>query len=230
MTSEDKILQFVNRYNFNVDKIDIYKLAFIHRSYNPKALNNNERLEFLGDAILEYIVTTYLYTNYPEYDEGKLSQIRSLVVSAKFLAIFAQQIGIDDILMLSKGEETNGGRRKISILSDTMESLIGAIYLCEGLDRTKEFCLTYIENSVKNLINSKELKDPKTKIQELSQKKFGVLPIYELVKEEKVNNEIYYVMYLKIKDLDFGPVRSNSKKEAKEMLAKMALQFFDGLI
>jgi len=229
MDNEKNILQFIKKYKLDINKLDIYKLALSHRSYNPNTKNNNERLEFLGDAIIEFIVTDYLYNKYPEFDEGKLSQIRSMVVSANYLTSFAQELGIDDILLLGKGEEANGGRRKISILSDAMESLIGAIYICEGIDKTRNFCLPYIEKTTNILIDSDELKNPKTKIQEISQKLFGVLPIYEVIKQEKINGETYYLMYLKIKDLDFGPVRKNSKRDAEQILAKIALEFFNGL-
>ncbi len=229
MEHKKNILQFIKKYNFDITKIDLYILAFSHRSFNPKTQNNNERLEFLGDAILEFIVTDYLYKNFPDFNEGKLSQIRSIVVSAKYLSLFAQELNIDKILLLGKGEEINGGRRKISILSDTMESLIGAIYIGEGIEKTKELCLPFIEKTVLSLLNSNELKNPKTKIQEISQKLFGVLPLYQVIKEEKVNGESYYVMYLKVKDLDFGPVRANSKRDAEQILAKLALEFFNGL-
>lgn len=230
MDKEKNILKFLKKFNLNIDYIEIYTQAFTHRSFNPKTEINNERLEFLGDAVLELIVTDYLYKTFPLFNEGKLSQIRSLIVSAKFLSSFAQSLGIDKILLLGKGEETNGGRRKISILSDTMESLIGAIYICDGLDKTKEFCKSYIEISVKDLIDSEELKNPKTRIQEISQKLYGVLPVYQVIKEEKINGEQYYVMYLKVQDLDFGPVRTNSKRDAEQILAKMALEFFNGII
>lgn len=156
--------------------------------------------------------------------------MRSLIVSAPYLYKFALKLELDSILLLGKGEEINGGRRKISILSDTMESLIGAIYLSEGIEKVKKFCQNYIEENSRQLIDSNQLKNPKTIVQEISQKKFGSLPEYIVAKEEKINGERYYLMYLKIKDLDFGPVRTNSKRMAEQILAKIALDFFNGII
>jgi ribonuclease-3 len=124
MDSKVKILRFLKNFNLNNDKIDIYTKALIHRSLTHETDLNNERLEFLGDAVLEFIVTDYLYRNFLEFDEGKLSQLRSIIVSAEYLSNFAQQISLDKILLLGKGEEINGGRRKKSILSDAIESLI----------------------------------------------------------------------------------------------------------
>lgn len=230
MNDEKKIIQFLEKYKLNIENKEIYLQALTHRSYNPKTEVNNERLEFLGDAVLEFIVTDFLYRNFPEFNEGKLSQIRSLIVSAKYLSNFAIEIGLDKILLLGKGEEINGGRRKTSILSDTMESLIGAIYLSEGLNKTKNFCKDYIKKNISLLIDSDELKNPKTKVQEISQKLYGILPEYNVLQSEKINGEQYYVMNLKIEDLNFGPVRTNSKRDAEQMLAKMALDFFDGII
>jgi len=229
MDSKEKIIRFLKSYNLNPEKLDIYTKALIHRSLSHETDLNNERLEFLGDAVLEFIVTDYLYKNFLELDEGKLSQIRSIIVSADYLSNFALQIGLDKILLLGKGEEINGGRRKKSILSDAMESLIGAIYIAEGIEKTRDFCKEFIEKNVEILSGLEELKNPKSKIQELAQKHYNVLPIYDVVKEEKKNGEIYYVMYLRIKDLYFGPVRSNSKRDAEQLLARMALLFFDSL-
>jgi len=229
MDSKVKILRFLKTFNLNNDKIDIYTKALIHRSLTHETDLNNERLEFLGDAVLEFIVTDYLYRNFLEFDEGKLSQLRSIIVSADYLSNFAQQIGLDKIILLGKGEEINGGRRKKSILSDAMESLIGAIYIAEGIEKTRDFCKEFIEKNIEILLNSEELKNPKSKIQEISQKLYGILPVYDVVKEEKVNGEIYYIMYLRIKDIDFGPIRANSKRDAEQILARMALTFFEGL-
>ncbi len=229
MDSKVKILRFLKNFNLNNDKIDIYTKALIHRSLTHETDLNNERLEFLGDAVLEFIVTDYLYRNFLEFDEGKLSQLRSIIVSAEYLSNFAQQISLDKILLLGKGEEINGGRRKKSILSDAMESLIGAIYIAEGIEKTRDFCKEFIEKNIEILLNSEELKNPKSKIQEISQKLYGILPVYDVVKEEKVNGEIYYIMYLRIKDIDFGPIRANSKRDAEQILARMALTFFEGL-
>ncbi|MEJ5272595.1 MAG: ribonuclease III [Spirochaetota bacterium] len=227
MDFDKKILQFLKKHILNIEKVDIYTKALIHRSFSHKTDLNNERLEFLGDAVLEFIVTDYLYRNFNDFDEGKLSQIRSIIVSAKYLSNFAQELEIDKILVLGKGEEINGGRRKKSILSDAMESLIGAIYICDGLEKAKEFCMNFIEKNIESLIDSEELKNPKSKVQEISQKLYGSLPVYEVIKEEKKNGEIYYIMNLKIKDLSFGPVRMNSKRDAEQALAKMALEHFE---
>ncbi|MFN3411728.1 MAG: ribonuclease III [Exilispira sp.] len=230
MTGEEKIVQFLEKNKLNKDNLNIYIQAFTHRSFKPGSEENNERLEFLGDAVLEFIVTEYLYKNFTDFDEGKLSQLRSLIVSAQYLYKFALKLELDSILLLGKGEESNGGRRKISILSDTMESLIGAIYISEGIEKAREFCKNYIKENVKQLIDSNQLKNPKTIVQEISQKKFGSLPEYIVAKEEKIQGERYYVMYLKIEDLDFGPVRTNSKREAEQILAQTALDFFNGIV
>jgi ribonuclease-3 len=229
MEKYKKIDDFIKKHNLKSEDRKLYIQAFTHRSFDCKTAGNNERLEFLGDAVLELIITDYLFKSYPDSKEGFLSQLRGFLVSAKNLSDFALNLKLDDIILLGKGEENNGGRRKASILSDTAEAIIGAVYISQGFEKTREFCLEYFANQIDKLIHSTQLKNPKTRLQEFSQAKYGVLPDYQVLKQETIDGERYYIMYLRVETLDFGPVRKNSKKEAEEELATIALNFFEGL-
>lgn len=220
-----KLKKFLKKFNLNANLVQEYRKSFIHRSFLQvdKEATKNERLEFLGDAVLELIITDYLFKNY-EIQEGKLSQIRARVVSEEPLYNIAKKIGIDKLIYLGKGEELNGGRNKPSILSDTFEALIGNIYLLEGFDKAYSFTINLLKPLVEDVFNNRNFLNAKTLLQEITQKKYKQLPEYLVVKEEEIDGQKYYTMKVVVGDNVFGPVTSYSKKKAEFELANIALQ------
>ena len=170
--------------NFNNKRI--IQTAFTHSSYAKqfKESQYNERLEFLGDSVLQLTITEYLFSNYKNKLEGELTRLRSLIVCENSLYNVARKLGISDFIMMSKGEELTGGRDRISIQADAVEAIIAAIYIDKGLEVAKEFILTNFNDIIKKAIDNKIILDFKTKLQEYLQKDGDIDINYELYKHE----------------------------------------------
>ncbi len=202
--------------------------ALKHRSYayiyDEGEESSNERLEFLGDSVLNLVVTDYLYAKLPSEKEGKLSQLRSLLVSKKFLSSKAKEIGLGNYLLLSEAESASGGRQRTSILSDTMEALIGAIYLDGGFDRAEHFLRKCVLKDINRLIRDEKFVNYKSMLLEYTQGKHGKQPEYSVRSEEGPEHRKVFTVdaYLDGKRLGIG--RGESKKEAQQMAAKEALR------
>ena len=196
--------------------------ALLHSSYvNEKEIDSksNERLEFLGDAVLDLVISDYLFSKFKDKDEGELSQIKSVVVSQPVLADKAEKLHLGDHLKLGKGEEESGGRNKPSILSDALEALIGVIFKEKGFEDTSKFVLNIMEEEIKSILEKQNVLDYKSALQIQTQKIFGDTPNYELIEEKgKPNNRIFCVS-AHIKDYK-GKGRGRTKKEAEEAAAK----------
>ena len=198
-------------------------LAFHHRSITneKKHIKNNERLEFLGDSVLGIVTAAYLYNNF-ENPEGELAKIKSAVVSEKALAPIALEFGIDKLLVLGKGEESSGGRTKPAILADCMEAIIGAYYLDSGYKNAEKYVLEFIIPEINRTITT-GVKDYKTQLQELYQKKTKSTPKYVLAEKSGPAHDQTFEVYVTLGDKKFGPAKAKSKKEAEQLAAKMAL-------
>lgn len=170
----------------NFDNKRIIQTAFTHSSYAKqfKESQYNERLEFLGDSVLQLTITEYLFSNYKNKLEGELTRLRSLIVCENSLYNVARKLGISDFIMMSKGEELTGGRDRISIQADAVEAIIAAIYIDKGLEVAKEFILTNFNDIIKKAIDNKIILDFKTKLQEYLQKDGDIDINYELYKHE----------------------------------------------
>jgi ribonuclease-3 len=159
--------------------------ALTHRSVGSK---NNERLEYLGDAILSFVIAEALYSQFPKVKEGKLSRLRALLVKGVTLAEIGRELDLGEVLILGAGELKSGGFRRESILADAVEAIFGALYLDQGLDVTKQLILTLFAERIANIDITEAVKDPKTRLQELLQSRKQVLPIYD-VKEVKTDSK-----------------------------------------
>ena len=159
--------------------------ALTHRSVGSK---NNERLEYLGDAILSFVIAEALYSKFPKEKEGKLSRLRALLVKGVTLAEIGRELDLGEVLILGAGELKSGGFRRESILADAVEAIFGALYLDQGLDITKQLILNLFEERIANIDITETVKDPKTRLQELLQSRKQVLPIYD-VKEVKTESK-----------------------------------------
>ncbi len=206
---------------------DILRTALVHRSYlneNPKFdLPSNERLEFLGDAVLELIVSDHLYHTYPESPEGDLTNFRSSLVNTTSLAEVSQRLEVGQFLSLSKGEEGSGGRQNQYILANSYEALLGALYLDQGYDAAARFVHTTLIIKLEEIIANQLYKDPKSSLQELSQDEISITPTYRVLSEEGPDhNKLFTVgVYAGSKLLASGSGRS--KQLAEQQAASAAL-------
>lgn len=205
----------------------ILEVAFTHKSYvneTPDVHEHNERLEFLGDAVLELAVTDYLYRNYPDKPEGELTNWRSALVKGKNLAQVASALHLGDYLMLSNGEEMSGGRTKSYILANTMESLIGAIYMDKDYNTANEFILKFIIVLLEEIIKKGLYIDSKSRVQELAQEKLNITPRYELLKESGPDHDKIFEMGIYFVEELVGKGKGPSKQEAEQAAALKALK------
>ncbi len=202
--------------------------ALSHSSYvnelsEPRA-DNYEKLEFLGDAVLELVVSHILFENYPTYYEGQLTKLRAAVVSKTTLAAVAKKLGIAPFIRLGRGEESGGGRRRNSLLADAMEAIIGAIYLDGGLKTAREFVLRHFSEEIESLDHDQHKMDFKSMLQEITQSRFQTLPRYVVLAESGPPHDRMYEVLLTIKDEPYGVGRGRNKKEAQQNAARDALQ------
>ena len=209
--------------NFNNKRI--IQTAFTHSSYAKqfKESQYNERLEFLGDSVLQLTITEYLFSNYKNKLEGELTRLRSLIVCENSLYNVARKLGISDFIMMSKGEELTGGRDRISIQADAVEAIIAAIYIDKGLEVAKEFILTNFNYIIKKAIDNKIILDFKTKLQEYLQKDGDIDINYELYKHEGPPHRRKFFVNLYVEGKLLGSGEGYSKKEAEQNAAKEAL-------
>ena len=202
-------------------------LAFIHKSYvneHPDTPGYNERLEFLGDAVLELAVTDFLYHNYPSQPEGQLTNWRSALVKGKNLARVSSTLKLGEYLLLSRGEELSGGRVKEYILANTMEALIGAIYLDKGFEVANQFILRNIVVLLDEIIAQGLNVDSKSHVQELAQDRLSITPNYELLSESGPDHDKLFEMGIYFGKTLAGKGTGSSKQEAEQAAARDALK------
>mgnify|MGYP002412672324 CR=1 FL=1 len=205
----------------------LLKTAFTHRSYlnenRGQGLENNERLEFLGDAVLELIISSFLFTNYPNKTEGDLTSIRAAIVRTESLADESRRLDIGKYLKMSKGEEDSGGKEKEYLLANLYESVLGAIYLESGYKTCEDFVSKTLLQKVEKIISEKLFIDPKTKVQELMQSKFKVTPTYEIIKEDGPDHDKVFTVGLFMDNKKLSEGYGHSKQKAEEDAAKNAI-------
>ena len=207
---------------------DLLMQAFTHRSFlneNPDFnLEHNERLEFLGDAVMELIVTEYLYKEYPEKAEGDLTNWRAALVNAKMLTSVAEELGFNDFLLLSRGEAKEGGKARAYILANTFEAFLGAFYLDSGHNPCDEFIKKYLLIKLADIIQEGLYKDAKSKFQEEAQEKVSITPSYKVIKESGPDHEKSFVVGVFLDKELVAEGTGLSKQEAEEAAAKLALE------
>lgn len=206
---------------------DLLTQAFVHRSYINENRNfgitHNERLEFLGDAVLELVITDFLYREYPEKPEGELTAYRSSLVNATTCADIATKIGMNNFLLLSKGESKDNGRARQYILANTLEAFIGAIYLDQGYEKAKVFIEKEFTPLIHDIISAKSFIDSKSLFQEKAQEFEGITPSYKTIKESGPDHEKKFTVGVYVgKDL-VATGEGNSKQDAEQEAARKAL-------
>lgn len=205
--------------------LSLLNLSFTHRSCgneDPSRSLNNERLEFLGDAVLGLVAASCLYGDLSDRPEGELARVKSYVVSEEVLSEISKSLGIDECLLVGKGEEQSGGRAKKAILADAMEAVIGAYYLDAGFDPCFKFVRRLIEPEIGKVLQNRHHKDYKTTLQEYAQKYLRVYPAYRLVKKSGPDHDRTFWVACDVGGAEYGPASGKNKKEAEQGAARAA--------
>ncbi|MFB5191530.1 ribonuclease III [Alicyclobacillus fastidiosus] len=213
--------------NMHFKEINLLKQAFTHASYRNEhrkaQIQDNERLEFLGDAVLELLISDFLFHAYPHMPEGELTRMRAAIVCEPSLVMFAKRLAFDEYVRLGRGEERSGGRRRPALLADVFEAFLGALYIDQGIDRVREFVDTYI---IPHLADAKVGVDYKTALQEWVQQRMGVPLRYVIVEERGPAHAREFVVHVQVGDTVMGIGAGKSKKEAEQQAAAAALKSF----
>jgi ribonuclease-3 len=201
--------------------------ALTHRSYlneNPDlALEDNQRLEFLGDAVLDFVTAAWLYHHFPEFQEGRLTSLRAALVCTPALAKFARQIGLGKHLRLGKGEDENGGRERDANLCDAFEALVGALCLDDSLQAVEELLHPLLRDETERVLSADSDRDPKSRFQEWSQAEQGITPHYRTLRASGPDHARTFVVAVYVGDDAYGQGEGSSKQSAARAAAEMAL-------
>lgn len=212
------------------DDITLLQTACTHRSFinenRDSGLEHNERLEFLGDAVLELVTTSFLFRKYPKHAEGDLTAYRSAIVNTVSLTKVAEHIGLNSYLLLSKGETKDIGRARSTILANTVEAIIGAIYLDRGYDVSANFISEHILAviDIDDIVKNKLWLDAKSRFQEMAQEKVGITPNYRTLKEFGLDHDKEFTLGVFLGDIQIAIGKGASKQEAEQRAAEKALE------
>jgi ribonuclease-3 len=207
--------------------------AFIHRSYinenGGTKLSHNERLEFLGDAVLELVVTDYLYKKYPNNNEGELTAYRSALVNAVIIGEVAQELEMNTCLLLSKGESKDVGKARNYILANTYEAYVGAVYLDQGYEKARDFIIKSLISKLDVIVAKKLWRDPKSLVQEKSQEYLNITPSYKVINETGPDHDKNFVVGIFFGKEQISLGKGHSKQEAEHAAAQTALEIKEWL-
>lgn len=206
--------------------------ALTHRSIlsENKAARHNERLEFLGDAVLEIAITEYLFFKYPEHDEGLLTSFRAATVKTESLAETAKELHLGEYMVMSTSEESTGGRERNYILANCVEAIIGAVYIDQGYEDAKEFITKFIAKKVDNIVNNRLDIDPKSRFQEYVQETLKQTPFYKLVGEDGPDHDKTFKVIAVVGNKEYAIGEGKSKQIAEQNSADLSYQMIMDLI
>ncbi len=211
----------------NFENLDLLRTAVTHRSYlnenRSYRLDHNERLEFLGDAVLELVVTDYLYQNYPN-PEGELTNWRAALVNKEMLSKVSRELNVENFLLMSRGEARDTGRARDYLIANAIEAIIGAIYLDQGYEKARDFITENILSRLDEVIKSKAYLDPKSNFQEEAQARAGVTPNYRVLSESGPDHDKKFVVGVYLEDEEVAQGEGSSKQEAQRNAAKEGLK------
>jgi len=221
---EAELLKLQTILGVTFNDVKLLLSAITHRSYlnehREADWEHNERLEFLGDAVLELAVTTYLFAKFPEKPEGELTAIRAAIVNTNSLAIASEQLGVNQYLLMSKGEAKDEGRARQYILANAFESCIGAIYLDQGYDAAREFIAGRLFANTDEIVRKRLWQDAKSRFQELSQEKVSITPTYETLSQDGPDHDRVFTIGVFLRHEKVGEGKGRSKQEAEQEAAK----------
>lgn len=223
-----ELQELQQRLNYAWRDPGLLRRALIHSSYTyenkEQGEHNNERLEYLGDAVLELIISDYFYRAFPDKTEGELTKMRALTVCEPSLAAVARRLELGRYMLMGRGEERSGGRDRPSILADAFEALLGAIYLDAGLEEARRVVLRELADIIKEVGTGNALRDYKTELQELLQRKAADPIRYFIIDEQGPDHDKTFTAVVEYRGKRMGSGRGKSKKEAEQQAAKMALE------
>lgn len=227
MQNSSKLQEYLESLNIKANNKDLFQQVFVHRSYLNEhrsfPLPHNERLEFLGDAVLELVVTDFLYKNY-ENPEGELTSWRAALVRGEMLSKIAHQIGMEEHLLMSKGEKKSQGRSRDYLLANAFEALIGAIYLDQGYEDARKFIDKHLLIHLNNVLENQLYLDAKSHLQEVAQEKLSITPNYKTLKEEGPDHDKVFIVGVYVGDRLLAEGKGQSKQKAEQDAAKNALE------
>ncbi|MBU0976773.1 ribonuclease III [Patescibacteria group bacterium] len=230
----EKLKKFCQITKITVKKLELLKVALTHRSYvnehRTGRPEHNEKLEFLGDAVLELLVSRHLFDNYPDKAEGELTSFRAATVRTESLFEEAQRLNYGRFIFMSKGEENTGGRERPYILANTFEAVIGAVYLDLGLDVVKKFLKRELFYKIPEIVEKRLDIDGKSKLQEISQEVVKETPQYEVLEAAGPDHAKEFTARVLVKGKDFGKGTGNSKQDAEQKAAENAIKNWKELI
>lgn len=221
-------MDFETKIGINFKDKGLLKQAFVHRSYinenRSAGLTHNERLEFLGDAVLQLVITDYLFKKFAEMNEGELTSLRSALVNADTCAKVAEKLGVNDNLLLSKGEAKDSGRARQYILANTLEAIIGAIYLDQNYDVAKNFILEHFSPLAAEIVGKGAWVDAKSLFQAAAQKHESTTPVYKTLSESGPDHDKQFKVGVFVGNTKFGEGEGKSKQDAEQEAARDALK------
>lgn len=226
ITTMENLTPLLEKLQVELNDHDLMRRALTHRSYlneNEEVTKDNERLEFLGDAVLDFVIGAFLFRRFPEMPEGELTALRAALVRAETLAEFAQQVEIDQHLLLGMGEEESGGREKIPTLCAAFEAVIGAIYLDQGIVGTRPLVERLAEPMLEKIRANSLHKDAKSEFQVWAQAAYGITPHYEVIEVNGPDHAREFTVHILVGDEIWGEGSGTSKRRAQQAAAQMAL-------
>ena len=222
------IKEFETKLGVSFNDISVLRHAFIHRSYinehKESGLEHNERLEFLGDAVLELVVTDFLFEKYPEKTEGELTAYRAALVNTITLSDASKRLGVNEYLLLSKGESRDTGRARQYILANTFEAIVGALYIDQGYSAPQKFIADNLFGLIDEIISKKLWQDSKSLFQEKAQERASVTPRYDLIEEKGPDHDREFVIGVYLNKELVATGKGRAKQEAEQEAAKNALE------
>ncbi len=225
---EDKYQQFEKRFGISFKNRGLLEQAFTHRSYinenKNSGLEHNERLEFLGDAVLELITTEFLYDKFPEVSEGILTAYRSALVRTETISRVARKMGMNELLKLSKGEARDEGKARDYILANTFEAFLGALHLDQGYEVTKRIVADLLFQEIEDIIETGSWKDSKSRVQEYAQEAYKETPRYEILSATGPDHDKHFTVAVYFGDKEIARGEGKSKQQAQQDAAKNALE------
>jgi len=235
ITTEDSFTPVYSILGYTFKKHELIKMALTHRSFTNELKKqgtpySNERVEFLGDAVLELVVSDYLYRNYPDLPEGVLTLIRSATVRTETLSKIVLKLGLQKHIIMGIGEDKSGGRKKYYILANVFEAIVGAMYIDSGIKNAKEFILRELLPEINEIVESKSYLDAKTNLQEIVQEHFKLTPTYIIIAESGPPHNRIYTSTVMVGEHKVASGTGSSKQKAEEAAATEALKSIDKLV
>ncbi|MEA2007754.1 MAG: ribonuclease III [Chloroflexota bacterium] len=222
--------KWVKRFGIPFNNVSLLTRALTHRSYineHPEAIEDNERLEFLGDAVLDFIVGAWLYNRFPEMAEGEMTRMRSALVRTEQLAEFASKIDLGNFILLGHGEDAHGGRERLALLCAGFEALIGALYLEQNISAVSEFMRPLLDDATEKILARGRTRDPKSLFQEWAQAQGMSTPIYRTASESGPDHAKSFSVEVLVDGIVYGFGKGSNKREAAKIAAQEALERFN---